>query len=179
MDFLSGHKSRQHQISELFTASFSASEDADEGKVIGDFVRDLMQTTPDEDLFVWSAYKDEALLGCIFLSRLTYDQDDRTVFILSPVAVKTDQQKSGIGQQLIAHGLEHLRKAGVDFVVTYGDPNYYSKTGFSQISEEFAQAPLKLSFPEGWLGQSLTGQDERPLRGPSSCVPALNNPALW
>jgi putative acetyltransferase len=179
MEFLSGHIARQQQISELFTAAFSASEGADEGQVIGDFIRNLMQTTPNDDLFVWSAYEGDLLLGCIFLSRLTYEQDDRTVFILSPVAVRTDRQKTGIGRHLIAHGLEHLRKTGVDFVVTYGDPNYYSRTGFRQISEKFAQAPLKLSFPDGWLAQSLSNQDERPLIGPARCVPALNKPELW
>lgn len=179
MEFCSGHVTREQAISELFTASFSASEGADEGKMIGEFVRDMMETTPSKDLFVWSACDDKVVLGCIFLSRLTFVQDDRTVFILSPVAVRTDRQKTGVGQKLIAYGLDDLRQKGVDFVVTYGGPNYYSKTGFKQITEEFAQAPLKLSFPEGWLGQSLSNKDERPLIGPSRCVPALDKPELW
>ena len=38
MEFYSGHESRELAISELFTATFSASEGADEGKVIGDLV---------------------------------------------------------------------------------------------------------------------------------------------
>jgi len=179
IEFFSGHVTREQAISEFFTATFSASEGADEGKVIGDLVRDLMETTPSKDLFVWSAYDDQMFLGCIFLSRLAYAEDDRTVFILSPVAVRTDRQKNGIGQKLIAYGVDDLRQKGIDFVLTYGDPNYYSKTGFRQITEEFAQAPLKLSLPEGWLGQSLSDKDERPLSGPSRCVPALNNPELW
>lgn len=141
MEFGSGHITREQAIAELFMATFSASEGAHEGKVIGDFVRDLMETAPSKDLFVWSAYDDDILIGCIFLSRLTFARDDRTVFILSPVAVKTDHQKTGIGQMLIARGLEDLRQKGVDFVVTYGDPNHYSKTGFRRITEEFAQAP--------------------------------------
>lgn len=170
---------REQAISDLFTATFSASEGADEGQVIGAFVRDMMNTTPSEDLCVWSAYDDTVLLGCIFLSRLTFAQDQRTVFILSPVAVKTDQQKNGIGQKLIAHGLQDLRQNGVDYVVTYGDPNYYCKTGFKQITEQFAQAPLKLSFHEGWLGQSLSNKDTDRLIGYSTCVPALDKPELW
>ena len=179
LEFRSGYSARQQAISELFTATFAASEGIDEGKTIGDFVRDLMAETSSEDVFAWSAYDEDILCGCIFLSRLTYEQDDRTVFILSPVAVKTSFQKNGIGRKLIAHGLNDLRQKGVDFVVTYGDPNYYSKVGFSQITEKFAKAPLNLSFPEGWLGQSLSGKGERPLVGPSRCVPALNNPDLW
>jgi putative acetyltransferase len=179
MEFRSGHASRENDICNLFVATFSASEGQDEGAIIGGLVRDLMKTTPNQDLFVWSAYEDEELLGCIFFSRLAFAQDDRTAFILSPVAVKTDRQKTGIGQKLITHGLDGLRQNRIDFVTTYGDPNYYAKAGFRQITEEFAQAPLTLSFPEGWLGQSLTGADERPLIGASSCVSALNKPELW
>lgn len=179
MDFHSGHATRQQAILELFTATFSASEGADEGRVIGGLVRDLMKTTPGKDLVVWSAYKDQVILGCIFLSRLTFAQDDRTVFILSPVAVKTECQKSGIGQKLIAQGLDDLRQKDVDFVVTYGDPNYYARTGFRQITQAFAPAPFDLSFPDGWLGQSLSDQEDRPLIGPSRCVPALNKPEFW
>lgn len=179
MEFCSGHASRESDICELFVATFSASEGADEGAVIGALVQGLMKTTPNNDLLVWSAYSDNELKGCIFFSRLIFKQDARTVFIMSPVAVKTDCQRTGIGQGLIAHGLEDLRQKEIDFVTTYGDPNYYSKTGFKQITEKFARAPLKLSFPEGWLGQSLTGTDGHPLIGASECVSALNKPELW
>lgn len=103
MDIYTDYVTRKQSIIELFTATFSASEGADEGEQIGAFVCDLMETTPSNDLFVWSAYEEKALLGCIFFSRLTFSQDERTVFILSPVAVKTDCQKSGIGQKLIEH----------------------------------------------------------------------------
>lgn len=179
MEFRSGHTTREQAIVDLFRATFSASEGVDEGKLIGEFVHDLMATTPSQDMFVWSAYDGHILLGCVFFSRLTFEQDGRSVFILSPAAVKTEYQKQGVGQKLIARGLEDLRQNGVDFVVTYGDPNYYSKAGFHQITEEFAQAPLDLTFLEGWLGQSLSGKDETPLIGPSRCVPALNKPELW
>ncbi len=179
MKFQSGFTAKQDEIKELFTSSFTASEGADEGAVIEAFVHDLMATTPHEDLIVWSAYEDAILLGCIFFSRLVFEQDTRTVFILSPVAVRTDRQKSGVGQKLIAHGLGDLRQRGVNVVVTYGDPNYYIKTGFKQIAETYAKAPLALSYSEGWLGQSLSASGDQPLLGPSRCVAALQKPELW
>jgi len=74
--------------------------------------------------------------------------------------------------------LEDLRSLDVDFVVTYGDPAYYGKVGFQPITEEFARAPLPLSQPHGWLGQSLTGR-AAPIAGPSRCVRAFNRPELW
>lgn len=179
MEFHLGHATREPEISDLFTATFSDSEGAGEGEIIGRLVRDLMQTTPESDLYVCCAYDGKTLVGCIFFSRLTYEMDARAVFIMSPVAVKTDRQGRKIGQKLIAFGLGGLREQGVDFAVTYGDPNFYSKTGFRQITTEFAAAPLRLNMPQGWLGQSLSGKDAAPLAGPSQCVAALNKPALW
>jgi len=179
MDFVSGHIGRERDIYKLFSATFTASECADEGEVIGKLVVDLMETTPEKDLFVFSAYEGNSLVGGIFFSRLNYEQDNRTVFILSPVAVKTNSQKKGIGQKLIAFGLDKLRQRAIDFAITYGDPNYYSKVGFRQITEEFAQAPVMLSQPHGWLAQSLTKKDMVPLAGAPICVEALNKPELW
>jgi putative acetyltransferase len=178
MEFTSDYIGKEPALATLFTEVFTASEGASEGNLVGTFARDLMTTTAPDDLHVWSATSGDTRAGCIIFSRLRYGRDPRSVFILSPVAVKTNAQKTGIGQKLITHGLNHLRQIGVDMAMTYGAPDHYAKTGFRQITTEFAAAPCKLSFPHGWLAQSLSG-DESPLIGPCTCVPALNDPALW
>lgn len=179
MQFSSGYTGCEPGISDLFLRTFAVSDGAEEGALIGAFVTDLMKTTQEDDLFVFSGFAEQARVGCIIFSRMTYDQDDKTVFILSPVAVAPEWQKQGVGQGLISYGLAELRKAGVDVVLTYGDPNYYNKVGFAQIDEAIARAPLNLSQPQGWQGQAL-GQTQMPkLIGPARCVDALNNPALW
>jgi putative acetyltransferase len=71
--------------------------------------RRLMAETPAEDLRVFIAWDDGALIGGIFFSRLAYEAVPRTVFVLAPVAVATDRQGQGIGQWLISHGLGALR----------------------------------------------------------------------
>ena len=179
MEFLTGHKGREAEIIDLFTATFTASEGEEEGALIGLLVRDLLGGTAEKDLFVFTAEEGGAIIGGIVFSRLTYEQDERTVFVLAPVAVATDQQGKGIGQRLLTHGLAALRSAGVDTAMTYGDPKYYAKVGFMPVSEADARAPFPLSRPEGWLGQSLTDRVMAPLRGPSRCVGALNDPVFW
>ena len=99
--------------------------------------------------------------------------------ILSPMAVSTARQGEGIGQSLIGHALEELAREGIDVALTYGDPNFYSKVGFKPVSLAEAAAPLRLSYPEGWIGQAITGGSFEPLKGTCACVPALNDPALW
>lgn len=179
MEVSTRSEGRENEIVDLFSATFTASEGAEEGTLIGNLVRDLLSITARRDLFVFVAEEAGEMVGAIVFSRLTFEQDDRSVFVLAPVAVATGRQGEGIGQKLLTHGLEALRKAGIDIAMTYGDPNYYSKVGFAPITEDFAPAPFKLKYPEGWLGQSLTDRKMTLLKGPSHCVEALNDPAFW
>jgi len=179
MEYLREHNGREAEIVDLFTLTFTASEGEEEGTVIGELVRKLLSDTAQESLFVFIAEENGALIGGIIFSQLTYAHDERTVFVLGPVAVAPDQQGRGVGQGLLSYGLRALQMAGVDIVMTYGDPNYYTKVGFTPIREVDAPAPFPLNHPEGWLAQSLTGQPIAPLRGPSRCVEALDDPVYW
>ena len=179
MEFTAGITGRERSIIDLFIAVFTESEGAEEGALIGNLVRQMLHGTPERDLFVFIAEDAGEIVGSVIFSRLIYDQDERVVFILSPLAVATEHQAKGIGQGLVTYGLKALEAAHVDVAVTYGDPGYYSKVGFSQISEPFAAAPFTLTRPEGWLAQSLTDVELSPLRGSPRCVDALSNPVLW
>ena len=96
-----------------------------------------------------------------------------------PVAIQTGSQGKGIGQKLIQYGLASLKEKGVALVLTYGDPDFYSKVGFRSISEKVVKAPLKLSYPEGWLGQSLLNHEVKPILADSHCVNAMYKPEYW
>ncbi len=179
LHYFEGHQDHAADIVTLFSDTFTQSEGAHEGALIAGLVREMMQTTPHEDLAVFSALEDRRMVGCIFLSRLSYAADDREVFILSPVAVAPSFQRQGVGQRLIRYGLDCLRQRGVAYCVTYGDPNFYSRVGFRQIDQKIAPPPLPLSQPEGWLGQSLTGKEQTPFKGSSKCVNALAKQEYW
>ncbi|MAS08428.1 MAG: GNAT family N-acetyltransferase [Ahrensia sp.] len=178
MNFSTDYRNREQDIADLFAATFTASEGAQEGELIGTLARRLMEETTAQDIHVFTASDDDVLVGAIIFTRLAF-ADDRTVFVLGPVAVATDRQAMGIGQKLIAHGLNELRDRGVDIAVTYGDPNYYSRVGFAPVAEADIPAPFPLQHPEGWLGQSLTGVPLRPLKVPARCVEAFNDPVFW
>ena len=166
------------EIKSLFTMVFSDSEGQSEGVLIGNLAYELMTETDTKDLYGFVAIEHEIIIACIFFSRLTFESGIRA-FILSPVAVNTDHQGKGIGQQLINYGIKRLKEEGVELVMTYGDPNFYSKVGFKPVKEETIQAPIQLTHPEGWLGQSLMSNSIDPIAGQPSCVKALNKPAYW
>lgn len=165
-------------IQDLFLSVFTESEGREEGALVGRLAAELMAGTDRRDLYGFVAVEKGNVVGAIFLSRLSFEEDI-DVFLLAPVAVHTDYQGRGIGQGLITHGLEELKKRGVAVVTTYGDPRFYSRVGFRPLSREMLQAPFPLSQPEGWLGQSLTGNPRVAVPGPCSCVKAFDNPAYW
>jgi putative acetyltransferase len=143
MEFLTGHKGREAQSIDLFTSTFNASEGEEEGALIGELARNLLGGAAEEDLFVFAAEEDGTIVGGIVFSRLSYEQDERTVFVLAPVAVAPFQQGKGIGQRLLSHGLAALRSAGVDIVMTYGDPNYYAGSASCRSARRMRQRPSR------------------------------------
>ena len=179
MEFSAQIDGREEQIKSLFAQTFAASEGADEGRLIAALVEGLLNTTPREDLFVFTQAEGEALIAAAIFSRLTYSEDARSVFILSPMAVATERQKQGVGQALLKEALSALSKEGVDVAITYGDPAFYGKVGFEPLDEDAAAAPLPLSQPVGWIGQPLQEPALLPLKGRCTCVAALDDPAIW
>jgi len=166
------------EIKSLFTKVFTDSEGQAEGILIGNLASELITETDEKDLYGFVAVDNGKIIACIFFSRLTFESSI-CAFILSPVAVHTAYQGKGIGQKLINYGIKRLTDEGVELVMTYGNPNYYSKTGFNPVKEETVKAPLQLTYPEGWLGQSLISNSIEPIAGRSFCVKALSKPEYW
>ena len=118
------------------------------------------------------------LLVRLFLLRFHLTMKSRRN-LLSPVAVSTQVQKRGIGQKLINFGLQTLKEQGVELAVTYGDPSYYSRVGFEQITVEQIPPPFELSYPHGWIAQSLIGGEIKVASELSSCVEGLARAEYW
>lgn len=178
MDFAIYDPSRAHEVKKLFTDVFTDSEGREEGELIGDLAFALQDTTDPSDLYGFVARDGEAIVGCIFFSRLTF-ATPINAFILAPVAVATAYQGKGVGKKLIRFGIEQLQNNHVELLLTYGDPDFYAKVGFQPITEDVVKAPLPLTHPEGWLAQSLVGDTITPVKGNTTCVQALNDQRYW
>ncbi|MGH1461119.1 MAG: GNAT family N-acetyltransferase [Neptuniibacter sp.] len=178
MNYQTIDKSKHKEVTELFTSVFTSSEGEKEGVLIGSLSSRLALNTDNEEIICFGAYENESLIASIFFTHLKFNNAIQ-VYMLAPVAVSTEYQRKGIGQALINYGINELKKRSASVAVTYGDPSFYSKVGFHALSENVIQAPLKLSMPFGWLGQSLTGEpipaiNERPV-----CVKEFNDPVYW
>ena len=131
-----------------------------------------------QEIICLGAYEGESLVGSIFFTRLRFNQAIR-VYMLAPVAVSTDHQGKGVGQALINFGLADLKDRAVDVAITYGDPGFYSRVGFVPLSENVIKAPVKLSMPAGWLGQSLGDEPIPAMSDRPRCVREFNDPVYW
>ncbi len=183
MKFRQYDSSEIETITQLFTQTFTDSEGENEGKTIGKLANDLLTTTDSAELLCFvaeddSSELDSTIVGAIIFTPLSFE-DETQAYLLSPVAVSTQVQKRGIGQQLINFGLQVLKEQGVELALTYGDPSYYSKVGFESITVEQIPAPFELSYPHGWIAQSLIGGEIRVASEWSSCVKALAHAEYW
>lgn len=178
MNFRILDKNSKEEVTNLFTSVFSSSEGEQEGKLIGSLASALAARTDDQEIICIGAYEDGSMTGAIFFTRLRFDEPI-VAYMLAPVAVSAAHQGKGVGQALINFGLHELKTRSAALAVTYGDPAFYSKVGFQALSEHVIQAPLQLSMPEGWLGQSLSEEPIAILRSRPACVQEFDNPDYW
>lgn len=178
MDIVNYTNDDLKSVVELFKTTFGNSEGDEEGRVIGGLVKKMLTTTPSYEMNCFIAKQDNEFIGAVCFTPVKFSSGELAM-ILSPMAVATNKQNKGIGQKIINHGLAEIQKLGFDIVLTYGNPMFYKKVGFEQITEELIKAPLKLSYPTGWLAQSLKRDEIKPIKGTSTCVEALNHQRYW
>lgn len=143
------------QVIQLFEKTFTQSAGEAEGARVKQIVEELIATTPRQDICIFCALDDDQqVVGCIIFSALSH-QNNRASFLLSPLAVSTNHQGQGIGFRLIRAGLKYLRDSGIDTALTYGDPGYYEKTGFSpglSVGDRSSVSPVSAT----WLAREVT-----------------------
>ena len=171
-------KKNHQEITKLFTSVFTISEGEKEGRLVGQLASELSSGIENQNIICFGTVEEETIIAAIFFTRLRFEKAIQ-VYMLAPVAVSTQYQRKGIGQALINYGLTEIKNRSVEVVVTYGDPSFYSKLGFQPLSENIIQAPLKLSMPEGWLGQSLIEDPIPIIKEQPECVKEFNNPVYW
>lgn len=179
MEIIEGESGREDVIVALFRDTFTASEGAGEGQIVSGLAREVLERTPASDLRVFRAEEAGHLIGAALFTRLSYPGDATRVILSSPMAVASDCQGRGVGQVLLRHALDVLRREGVEVALTYGDPDYYRRVGFAPVSEAVVPPPYPLSAPQGWLGLALTGGVLPGFSGVPACAAALDRADVW
>lgn len=122
-------------------------------------------------LLLVARYRGESIgyiLFCLIkiCSKSTYD----LALVLAPLAVKPDFQNQGVGRVLVKVGLAQCRDLGHKIGVVLGEPDYYSRFGFSPASN-FGIYPL-FEGPEAAF--MILGFEEKALMGVAGVVNDLS-----
>ena len=172
-------KSRKPKsVQQFFKKVFTKSESTKEGNIVGNLSYKLSKLIDDENIIGIEGKINNKIVANIFLSKL-YFKEDYLVYLLAPVAIDRNYQRKGLGQKIIQYGIKYLKKQKVDLLMTYGDPNYYSKSGFKKTKVTLIPAPYKLSQPIGWLANKISSKRSIKLKSKPSCVLPFRNKKLW
>ncbi|MET0789538.1 MAG: N-acetyltransferase [Cellulomonas sp.] len=119
------------------------------------------------DLTISLVAEDDAdVVGHAAFSPVTIDGSHNGWFGLGPISVRLDRQRQGIGRALVAEGLRRLRERGARGCALIGNPEIYSRMGFTS---DQTMSHLDLD-PAVVQHISLTG---RPPRGELRFAPAF------
>ena len=113
------------------------------GREVACLVDDLRKESSEGTGLSLVAVDGASIVGHVFFSRGLLDAPRRLVEIqiLSPLGVRPEHQRKGIGGALIARGMELLGSRGVPLVFLEGDPRYYSRHGFVLAGERGFRKP--------------------------------------
>lgn len=154
-----------------------------QGREIAELVADLLRDPTAEPCLSLVAAFGDRVIGHVLFTNTSISGTSREVrsAILAPLAVHPEYQNQGIGGRLIAEGLKQLSDAGVELVFVLGDPDYYSKHGFSPAGVKGFDAPYPIptEHADAWMVQELRPGAVNEISGRVICADALNDPKHW
>ncbi len=123
---------------------------ADHGGVVVNLVKALRKlVTPTAGLSL-VAETNGHVIGHVMFTPSLLDAPSRlvSVDVLSPLAVRPDHQRRGIGGSLIEAGVAIQATKGVSAIFLEGDPSYYSRLGFQPAGPlDFRRPSLRIPQP--------------------------------
>ena len=118
---------------ELVDAVFTASECAENGKLVRSLVEEIRSKRfylPELELIMVDSDTDE-IIGYVMFARFHLDgKYEDELLLLSPVAVKTELQRQHISKELIEYGFKMAAQMGYKAVIVEGNPMNYRNRGF-------------------------------------------------
>lgn len=151
-----------------------------ENALVSKLAIELLSETTTPQTISLVAEAGGVVVGHVAFSPVKIDNDERFQgCILAPLGINPDYQRAGIGSMLVEYGMQKMSGMGVDMVFVYGDPEYYSRFGFSADAACQYATPYKLQYPFGWQAIALNEADVEGSSAVITCVNSLCDPELW
>jgi putative acetyltransferase len=106
------------------------------------------------------AEDESGVVGHVMLSWTALEGGTRDrILMLSPMSVRTDRQRRGVGTDLIENVLERAEARGEPAVMLEGVPAYYPRFGFERASALGFQPPREGIPDEAFMVKRLSAYD--------------------
>jgi putative acetyltransferase len=105
------------------------------------------------------AEEDGAIVGFTMLTTVEVHGHPRPVLILTPMAVRPDRQRDGIGAALVQAALGAADEGGEPLVLVEGVPAYYPRFGFLSATLLGLERPEERIPDEAWMAVPLAAYD--------------------
>ena len=167
--------SEKAAIAGLHRSAFGAAE----GDGIGQLVLDLFDDPGAQPCLSLVAEDAGRIVAHVLFTPVQIEGADISGgYIMAPLAVSPDYQKQGLGTALINNGVATLADDHAPFVLVYGSPDYYSRTGFR--AGHGLNPPHTLSYPaEAWMVRELQPDILAGVEGTVTCANPLQAPEHW
>lgn len=156
---------------------------AEEGPVVSELIKNLLNDPTADPKLSLLAEESGDLIGHITFSKVEIKETQQHLEtrILGPLAVAPKAMKQGIGSKLVNAGCEQLMQSGVNLVLVYGDPNYYSRFGFTTAGKigVLPPYPIPVEYEEAWMIKKLTANIPNNINSKIKCCKALDDPIHW
>ena len=163
-------------IREIYLSAF----DDNEKEIVSSIAIDILTENSSPPPITLVAEIDGILVGHVSFSPVRLRIDKQLLgYILAPLAVKPEYQKSGIGSKLVERGMQQLKRQDIPIIFVYGDPKYYGRFGFMGDLAQAFLPPYTLQYPGGWQAIELNSQRGCAPAGSIECVTSLCKPELW
>jgi putative acetyltransferase len=126
------------------------------------FTQELRESDGYVPELTFVADDDGELVGFTMLSYVAVEE--RPVLILTPMAVRPDRQRAGIGGAVVRAALAAAEQRGEPLVLVEGVPSYYPQFGFRPALELGLERPDDRIPEDAWMVAPLRAYDPA-LRG--------------
>ncbi len=131
----------------------------EEGKIVRDLVEEIRKKKyyiPDLEFIMVNEFDE--IIGYAMFSRFHIEgKYEDELLILTPVAVKTELQRTHISKELLEYGFVKAEEMGFKAILVEGDPKNYNSRGFQSSYKYGIEAgpDIKLPHPDCLMVKEL------------------------
>ena len=145
-------------------AIFAVIEAAFRDRSVAEFAERIRASAGYVPELAFVADEDGEIVGHTMLSYVAVENDQRRLLNLTPMSVRPDRQRRGIGVALVRAALAAAEDRGEPLVLVEGIPDYYPRFGFRSATALGLERPDPRIPDAAWLALPLRAYDPK-LRG--------------